>query len=220
MCGRYAIDFMDESGEFNEIIREINRKYSNTEALAQMKTGEVFPTDIVPSLASESAQPFLMKWGFPRWDEKGVIINARAETAMEKKLFRPSLLARRCVVPAAGFYEWARKDVPLTLFDFADASESVSDVKTKMKGKYLLSMPDTPVLYMAGFYSTEVGSVKKIPPSFVILTTAANEWVAPLHDRMPLILKEKDISDWLSNNKNAAGLLARPCETRLNVRPA
>lgn len=225
MCGRYAIEFEDEAGVFGEIIKEINHKYSHTEALAKMKSGEIFPTDTVPAIASETAQPFLMNWGIPRWDKKGVIINARAETAMEKKLFRSSLLTRRCILPSTGFYEWARKDASLTLFDFQNASspavsESVPGGKAVQKGKYLLSIPDKPILYMAGFYNTEAASADTAPPSFVILTTAANEWVSPLHHRMPLILHENDVAAWLSDSQKAACLLARPCETQLDVRPA
>ena len=224
MCGRYAINFTDESSDFQEIAKEISRKYNNSKTLAQMKTGEVFPTDTVPVLTHKKTQPALMKWGFSRWDGKGVIINARAETAMEKKTFRSSLLLRRCIIPSSGFYEWTHKNVSPTLFDFANTSSpgtsmSISGGKVLKKGKYLLSIPDVPILYMAGFYNAEAEWESALPPSFVILTTAANKWVAPLHDRMPLILEEKDIADWLSDTQKAALLLSRPCETRLDVRP-
>ena len=48
-------------------------------------------------------------WGFPGFDKKGVIFNARSETALEKKTFRDSVKERRCIIPATGFYEWSEK---------------------------------------------------------------------------------------------------------------
>ena len=47
-----------------------------------------------------------MSWGFPQYQKKGLLINARAETALERKMFRDSVLHRRCIIPAKQFYEW------------------------------------------------------------------------------------------------------------------
>ncbi len=222
MCGRYAINFEDGGADFKEIIAEINQKYARTKTLAQMKTGEIFPSDTVPVLAGRDAQPFLMRWGFPRWDEKGLIINARSETAMEKKLFRPSLLSRRCAVAATGFYEWAHgapKKEP-TLFDYADSFAPGPADAPLPKGKYLLCSPQSSVLYMAGFFGAELSAPKsEAPPAFVILTTGANQWVSPLHSRMPLLLEGGEVSSWLSSGAAAADILSRPCKARLSMRP-
>jgi putative SOS response-associated peptidase YedK len=218
MCGRYAIECEEENIELKEIIEEVNRRYAGKPELARLKTGEVFPTDIVPVLASDDARPFLMRWGMPRWDLKGAIINARSETAMEKKMFRPSLLARRCVIPSTGFYEWSHgKTQQPTLFDFEETSSPAVSGAKNGKGKYLLRIPDAPMLYMAGFYNAEA-RMNEAPPSFVILTTAANEWVAPLHDRMPLILQGESVRRWLTDSRAAADLLSRPCAARLSAR--
>lgn len=70
-----------------------------------------------------------MSWGFPKWDGKGVIINAKSETASEKNI-KQSLLQRRCVIPSTGFYEWNNAG--------------------KSKEKYLFRSETSPVLYMAG----------------------------------------------------------------------
>lgn len=220
MCGRYAIECEEENIELKEIIEEIGRRYAGKPELAFLKTGEIFPTEIVPILASEDARPLLMRWGMPRWDGKGAIINARCETAMEKKMFRPNLLARRCVVPSTGFYEWSHKEVRQpTLFDFEESKESsfsAANGAESGKGKYLLRIPDAPMLYMAGFYTAEA-RIGEAPPPFVILTTAANEWVAPLHSRMPLILEKKNVLSWLTDSRAAASLLSRPCTARLSA---
>jgi putative SOS response-associated peptidase YedK len=227
MCGRYAIECEEENVEFKEIIEEINRRYAGKAELTRLKTGEIFPSDIVPVLASADARPFLMRWGIPRWDRKGSVINARSETAMEKKMSRPSLLARRCVIPSTGFYEWARNPAaksqptfrkprknPPTLFDFVETQEDAAPALSG-KDKYLLRSPNSPMLYMAGFFSKATQTGDDPLPSFVILTTDANEWVAPLHDRMPLILDDESLLSWLSDSRAAADFLSRPCSTRL-----
>jgi putative SOS response-associated peptidase YedK len=140
--------------------------------------------------------PELISWGFPNFKNKGVIINARAETAQEKPMFRESLLMRRCAVPSTGFFEWKH-----------DAS----------KQKYLFRLPQETMLYMAGFYN-QVADSSGIPvPAFVILTTAANDSVSPLHNRMPLILDKETSEKWLYDRDAALQILLRPCAARLLV---
>lgn len=79
--------------------------------------------------------PELLAWGFPRFDKKGVVINARAETAPDKPMFRKCLEQRRCVIPSTGFYEWA-----------AD------------KTKYRFRLPGEDALYMAGLTTSLPGN--------------------------------------------------------------
>jgi putative SOS response-associated peptidase YedK len=132
-----------------------------------------------------------MSWGFPNWKGSGVIINARAETAMEKSLFRTPLLTHRLVIPSTGFYEWTHpKD------------------KTP-KEKYLLRRPDDPMLYMAGFYNLFKAPDGTYEERFVILTTAANESISPLHDRMPVILDPDERESWLRDLGRVDRLLTR-----------
>lgn len=187
MCGRYTVFTEDEVIEMREIMREINERYINTAELARMKTGEVFPTDTVPVLVAGEAR--LMTWGFPKWQGSGVIINARAETAMEKQMFRGPLMQRRCVVPSTGFYEWRHEG-------------------GKSKEKYLISLPGERMLYMAGFYSTFKDKDGKPYAGFVILTAEANGSIAPLHNRMPVVLSPEERMRWLCG-RDALGLLER-----------
>lgn len=122
-----------------------------------------------------------MAWGFPRFDGKGLIINARAESVRERPAFRDSVQQRRCVIFARGFYEWNRS-----------------------REKFSYEREDAPVLFMAGCFSRwEDGG------HFVIITTAANSSVAPVHDRMPLILEPEEVKQWIQDAGAAWSLLKK-----------
>ena len=120
-----------------------------------------------------------MAWGFPRFDGKGLLINARAESATERKTFRDSVQHRRCIIPAKGFYEW-----------------------DKSKVKFSYERYDAPLLFMAGCYNKYQDQER-----FVILTTEANPSVSPVHDRMPLILEQEELEDWVLDDRATEYLL-------------
>jgi len=204
MCGRYAIFDEEDNIEIRKIIQEIDDKFNGTPQREEMRTGEIFPTNVAPVLLPAIGGGFRavpMKWGYPRWNGPGVIINARGETAGSKNMFRSSLAARRCVIPASGFFEW-----------------KANGSSIKKKDKYFLSLSDTPVMYMAGLYNSfqepKTGSAYG---AFVILTTCANLSVAAIHDRMPVILNAKDLTLWLSDSKDA-GILLREDGPELSSR--
>lgn len=178
MCGRYNFT-VEQSDEILEILEKLNAKFQNK----QVKTGEIYPTDSVPILVEEQRQisPIPSAWGFPKFDGKGVIINARSETAFEKRTFRDSLMNRRCIVPSTGFYEW-------------DSG----------KKKYLFRMEGTNALYMAGLY-TSYGNETR----YVILTTDANESMREIHNRMPLIIQKAEIAAWITDNRATNEFLRR-----------
>lgn len=182
-------------------MREINRRYANKPEYARTKRGEIYPTDTVPVLALEeqAVQARLFTWGFPRWQAKGVIINARSETVVEKSMFRQAFLKQRCIIPSTGFYEW----------------KAVSG--SKKKDKYLLRLADSPMLYMAGIYTIyEEEGIQM--PGFVILTTAANPSMQPIHDRMPVIMAKHEQAAWLQDEVFARHIIERegpPLEARL-----
>jgi putative SOS response-associated peptidase YedK len=182
MCGRFVISDDKDIQEINKIIQEINKKYNGTGLTA--KTGEIFPTDIVPILALLGEKPSLrlMRWGFPKWDEKGIIINARSDSAAEKALFSDLLIERRCVVPSTGFYEWRR----------------APDGKPT-KDKFLFNMDNSPMLYMAAIY-TEAPRDGLVYRKFVILTRGANEYMREIHNRMPVILHKNELVRWLKDD--------------------
>ena len=174
MCGRYYVD--DETArEIEKLVRDLDRK------LKMERTGDVFPSQNAMILKGEGNHLAAeqMRWGFPGFEKGKLLINARAETALERPTFRESVQDRRCIIPARGFYEW-----------------------NKSKEKFTFERKETPVLFMAGCYNRYEGQER-----FVILTTDANSSVAPVHNRMPLILEPEELKDWVLDEQVAESLL-------------
>lgn len=178
MCGRYNFT-VEQSDELVEILEQLNAKIQGK----TLKTGEIFPTNLAPILIEEKKEisPAAAIWGFPKFNDKGVIINARAESAREKKSFKDCLQNRRCIVPSTGFYEW-----------------------DKSKRKFLFRMEGTAVLYMAGLFTFHEDELR-----YVILTTAANESIKDVHERMPLVIPKNEIRDWVMDYQAATEMLMR-----------
>ena len=188
MCGRYELFYNDENYEMNKII-ELAEK--NTPSVS-FEPKEVFPSANVPIIASteNKIKPEFFVWGFPGFQKKELIINARSETVAQKPTFMQAMLHRRCVVPSTGFYEWSHDS---------------------QKKKYKFNLPEQENLYMAGIWNEYEG--EKL---FVILTTAANQSMAPIHNRMPLILPKELIRSWINDTELALSLLAQiPPELRV-----
>jgi putative SOS response-associated peptidase YedK len=202
MCGRYLIAMEDEIIEMREILDEINERYKDTPEAATVKTGEVFPTETAAVLVRGDGKPqaVQMRWGFPKWQGSGVIINARAETAQDKLMFRPSLESRRCVVPTTGFFEWRQEE-------------------SKKKAKYLFRLPETKMLYLAGLYSVFRDGPRSFD-AYVILTADANASMSPYHNRMPLVLLPDETHAWLTDTAFAYEHVQRPCRAMLEAAAA
>lgn len=183
MCGRFYVD-EGTAKEIERVIRGVDLR------IQKMRTGDIYPSQPAGILTCHSRQknplsagsaaensPALelneMHWGFLQYQKKGLLINARAETALERRTFRESVLHRRCVIPARHFYEWD------------------SD-----KNKVIFFREDRPVLFMAGFYNRFQDGAR-----FIILTTEANASVDPVHNRMPLVLDEGELEDWVYDDK-------------------
>ena len=122
-----------------------------------------------------------MRWGFSNPVKKGLIINARAETAREKITFADSIAKRRCVIPASGFYEW-----------------------DPHKAKFRFTAPDGGLLLFAGFYREEHGT-----PRYTILTTSANGSMIKVHDRMPVMIGRDEIRPWIEDDARLPDFLGR-----------
>ena len=127
-----------------------------------------------------------MQMGISLSKSKGLVINARVETVLDKPSFQNGILYHRLLIPAGGFYEW-----------------------NSLKEKSSFTRPDSSVLYMAGFCDWFENERR-----FVILTTTANNSMKKIHDRMPLILERGQITDWFDNNKMS--VLLRQTPTLLN----
>ena len=124
-------------------IRKICKQIDDSKL--RVTAGDVRPTDLALVLTGmENIQPEQMQWGFTRKYQDWLLINAKVETILEKPIFRDSVRHCRCVISAAGFYEWNRH-----------------------KEKVTFTMPESKILYMAGIWQpTENHS------QFTILTTA------------------------------------------------
>ncbi len=186
VCGRYYVD--DETaGEINKMIYKADGKVKKTaSAKLRLQAKDIHPTDTAPVLlaSNQGLGCSLQRWGFPGFQEKQVIFNARSESALEKKTFRDSVEHRRIVIPAAWFYEWNRK-----------------------KEKNIFYRKEQPVLFMAGIYKRYQEEER-----FVILTTKANASMEPVHDRMPLILEENEIIPWIFDKEKTQEFLNKvPC---------
>jgi putative SOS response-associated peptidase YedK len=144
----------------------------------------VAPSQTIPVVRSESGERELvqMSWGLiPSWakDAKIAQVNARSETAAEKPMFRSAMKKRRCLIPVDGFYEWKRTG--------------------KTKQPFLFHRPDDKPFAFAGLWE-HWGDADNC----AILTTSANGLMAPIHDRMPVILSPNDYDAWLDSSKAPA----------------
>ena len=184
MCGRYVSIEEEELMEFRKIVDEVSKKISENE----IKYGEVFPTNDVVVLYSHKNKRVLSsaKWGFPNY-KGGVVINARAESVGEKPMFRNSFITRRCVMPAAGYYEW------------------LTDGKTKTK--YQIGINDKKIIYLAGLYNIFVDKEGQKYPATTIITTSPHPDIEFIHNRMPVILSDNNVEKWLDNSITDLGEL-------------
>ena len=196
MCGRfYAVPGDPELGE---MIREMNRsglaerfRKAPDEMLAA--EGEIFPSVVMPVVASSRAgerRVFPMKWGFS--GGKGLLINARAETAAVKPAFRESWAKHRCAIPASWYFEWEH------------------DEKKRAGQKYALKPEGAGLVWFAGLYRMEADLLV-----FVILTRPATERLAWMHDRMPVMLPGASVGEWVRPDKRPEPLVEN-CLTQVN----
>ena len=179
MCGRFYIPDEDSNEELQRIINHLNRVKSTP-----VKTGEVCPTDVAAVIANSKAMnptPFAMKWGYTM-DNRAPIINARSESAAEKPLFRDGMQQRRCLIPAAHYFEWERRG--------------------KQKIKNAIKPVGSESMYRAGIYRINHGTAE-----FTILTREPGACIRHIHDRMPVILPRDILADWLNMRYNAADVL-------------
>jgi putative SOS response-associated peptidase YedK len=196
MCGRYVIE---DYQELSERLTQVPLRYD----FQIRPSWNASPSQTLPVVVEDDAAWVVrgMQWGLvPKWTKPGTKpkvtpINARSETAADKPMFRSLLKYRRCIVPANGFYEWKRHD-------------------SRTKRPFYIHLNGEPLMLFAGLWDeaeTEDGPLQ----SFTILTTSANEQMADLHDRMPVILDPDDADLWLSREEIETG----PLESLLRPLP-
>lgn len=177
MCGRYTLstptDLLSDLFELETTVIVTPRF-------------NIAPTQEAPVIrldsSGETRKLDLLKWGLvPFWAKEPSIgnrmINARAETVSEKPAYRVSFRKRRCLILADGFYEWQATSGP--------------------KQPFFFHRGDGYPFAMAGLWDRWDKGQDSVLETFTILTTSANEVVAPVHKRMPVILEESVLDEWL-----------------------
>ena len=169
MCGRYYIEIDDH--EIEEITKKVQERLRMEESQLTIKlSGEIFPSDIV-NVKTGRDEFASMKWGFPGFDGRA-LINARSETAMEKKMFKAAMENRRCLIPASGYFEWQKTDGG--------------------KVKHRFYVPGS-FIYLAGCWQQTQDEL----PCFVVLTRDAVGSAREVHERMPVIIPADKAEAWL-----------------------
>ena len=187
MCGRYSLATTSPA--------DVRARFPVGESIEIRRRYNVAPADDVVAVTVDREgipRGELLRWGLvPSWAERQDIglkmINARAETAATRPAFRRAYERYRCLIVADGFYEW--KPTP-----------------GARKQPFHISSTDQPLFAFAGLWSIWHAPDGGTLRSCAILTTAANETVAPLHDRMPVILAPGAEAAWLDPATPVAAL--------------
>lgn len=176
MCGRYAL-----YGPSSRYSRRFGVPEDECHFGDRYNVAPSLKLPVVRTAEDGSRHVIEAVWGLlPRWvqDPKAINhpINAKAETAATKPMFRHAYRHARVLVPAAGFYEW--------------------QVRESGKQPYFIRLADDEPMGFAGLLERWEGS-DGLSLSFAILTTDANELMAPIHNRMPVIVRPSDYEAWL-----------------------
>jgi putative SOS response-associated peptidase YedK len=166
----------------------------------------IAPTQEAPvvRLSAEGEREIaLLRWGLvPFWakDRKfgTKAINARSEGIEAKPAFREAFRQRRCIVPATGFFEWQGEP--------------------GRKQPFAITLPGQALFAFAGLWERWKAPDGEAMETFAIITTEANEAVARIHDRMPVILPMDAVDTWLSAPPAEASTLLKPWEAPVELR--
>ena len=177
MCGRYA-RFSAPDG----LLHPLGAQWEGPDLFPNYNTAPGQPVLAVRQRDAHR-EAVLLRWGLiPTWaKDKAVgyrMINARAEGIADKPAFRQPFRHQRCLIPADGFYEWRQED--------------------GRKQPYYIHRTDGRPMVFAGLWSRWHGS--EIIESCAIITGRPNAVVAPIHDRMPIILEPADYTAWLESD--------------------
>jgi putative SOS response-associated peptidase YedK len=188
MCGRFTL--FTPASRLAEV-------FLPGEALTVTPRYNIAPSQPILAVRASAApgrREFAMpRWGLiPPWARDAAVgnrlINARAETVSEKPAFRRAFRERRCLVPADGFYEWKREGA--------------------VKRPYYVRMRGGAPFAFAGLWERWEGAGGEAVETCAILTTEPNGLLAPIHDRMPLILSPEEYDPWLDPSVRSPERLA------------
>lgn len=183
MCGRFTNEADQKAIEKEFKVGKLNK-------LSFEPRYNIAPTNMIDAVLESKSERILtvLKWGLiPSWAKDDAIgnklINARAETLSEKPSFKNAFRSRRCIIPASGFYEWAKKG-------------------SGAKQPYYFYLKDKDVFGFAGLWEEWLDKESgELVDTCTIITTEANAVLEPVHDRMPVILKPEDYDEWLDETE-------------------
>ncbi len=167
-------------------------------------TGDIRPTDVAAVIASGRSGNigvFPMVWGFTNEASSKPIINCRIETADQKNLWRESWHTRRCVILASWYYEWG-------VLPTDEGYIIHRQQRDKKMTRFAIQPTGAEITFLAGVYRYEEHNGKQIP-MFSVITREAVEPVRSIHDRMPLMLKQEDVRDWVRPDARPSGITER-----------
>src|SRR5262245_49497268 len=186
MCGRYGLT-VDTS--------KLQERFDTSNTLPDLEPRyNIAPTQKLPVIVRHSPNAMaLMQWGLiPSWSKEPQVsystINARAENLLKSSVYKKPFQRQRCLVPASGFYEWQQTSAG--------------------KQPFYIHVQDTVLFAFAGLYDIWRDKHGHELHSYTIITTTPNDLVAPIHNRMPVILRRDDENVWLDQDADQARLLS------------
>jgi putative SOS response-associated peptidase YedK len=199
MCGRFTLDIDERFYPRFRLAGNVIAQLSDWPARYNIAPGQ--NTIVILPNTPDTNTFKEMRWGLvPFWAKDSKIgykmINAKAETLIEKPAFRSAVKTRRCIIPASGFYEWQEQE--------------------SGKQPIYIQAKDQAYLSLAGLYETWsdplLGDKAPLLETFTIITTTPNQDMQGIHDRMPLILNSTELENfWLNpetKSENIAKILA------------
>ena len=197
MCSRY---FLDADGN---VIAYTFRVPANEQVRKRFNIAPTQQAPVIREARDGSRELAMLRWGLvPFWARDLKVgtnmINARSEEAETKPAFREALKSQRCVVPATGFYEWQGPP--------------------GRKQPYAITLPGRQMFAFAGLWERWKPQEGSHVDTFTIMTTDANEQVAQVHDRMPVILPLDAVDAWISGTPEEARALLVPYPRPVELR--
>lgn len=198
MCGRFALTWSPEAvaGWLHAV--QVRASFEPRH--------NICPTMVVPVAVNYLGERHLvpMRWGFiPKWYKTPIdgslLINARAETIDSKPAFRNAFQKRRCLIPANGFYEWHRE-------------------KGKGREPWYIYAREVELMAFAGIWQVWNGHNGERLVTCAIVTIAAGDDLAEIHQREPVTVRNKDFDLWLGGEARGAAALMQSADPTYLVR--
>lgn len=182
MCARFMLD--SDIADLLRQYRVINKEVDD------YNKGNIYPSQNVPIVIDYKGRTLKSAtWGFSLSGKSNLVINARSESISEKNMFKNSFNNARCIIPANLFYEW-------------------KDEGDKKKVKHEIYLKEKNIISFGGLFKILPDDKGNKELSFVIVTTESNSHMKDVHSRMPLIINNDALDDWL-NKKTSEDIIEK-----------